>query len=284
MAAQKDYLMRAAYQWVVSQESPRKVPWIGGLILPENPDISGWAGLDLVRFLRAIYSLDPLVRQRLHLIQLGDLFELWIGKLYHLVPGPDGVPRWRYPDSPQTVADWCLEVMIQNAPVFSWLDRLKGAGLAEMKFLGGNHDGYLMKDDVATLLALPTREPFYRGLHGDMLVEHGHRFDSANHDNVNGKNPFKGPIVTMLLIGAPKLRELETPVGIASELWTPESRDGCLLGATLVYLHERMELQQKPFSIYVMAHTHRRMLTRFDIRTKYTTTNHEEGIRGEARP
>jgi hypothetical protein len=283
MASQKDYLYHSVYDWVASQPTPRTEPVIRG-VKGGHPDISGRAGLDFARFVRALCCLDPRVRQRLHFIQLGDLLEMWVGHYYQLAPGEDGTPTWRWPDSPRRVATWGLEVMLQNAPVFEELDRLANAGLAEVKYLGGNHDGYLMRPEITQQLALPPRDPIYRGLNGDLLAEHGHRFDGWNHDGVHGREILSGPFITFLLLARPDLRQLEGPLGKIAEAWSPERRDAYLLGATLLYLHERMELRKKPFSIYAMAHTHARTLLRFDIRTKYVTSNREEGQRGEVVP
>jgi len=245
----------------------------------DNPDISGQAGRSLTRFLHALASLDSEIRQRLHFIQLGDMFELWIGRKYHLVPGPDGTPRWRTPESPDIVAGWGLEVMIQNAPVFTALKLLARAGLAEVKYLGGNHDGYLMKPELAAGLGLPVRAPCFRGLNDDLFVEHGHRFDSWNFDNVDGQSLLSGPGVTRLLLLKPSLRKLEGPLG-KMRFWEPAQRDVHLMGATLHYLYQRFARQQKPFSIYAMGHSHERMLARFDIRTQHSTKDAERSSTG----
>ena len=283
MARQPDRLLRSAYECAAYHRAMGDVPTARGPF-GDNPDISGHAGGELTRFLRALASLDPLVRKRLHFIQLGDLFELWVGRSYQLSPGPDGMPDWRRPQSLNGVATWGLEVMIQNSPVFSALKRLESAGLAEVKYLAGNHDGYLMKEDLAAQLGMPQREPSYRGLNGDLFVEHGHRFDTANFDNVNGRSVQSGPFVTRLLLLKPSLRDLEGPLGKLTILATPAQRDVHLLGATLQFLDERFEQGKKPFSIYAMGHTHARMLARFDIRTKYATTDHEEDYGHEVMP
>jgi hypothetical protein len=235
----------------------------------DNPDISMHAGESLARFLDGLASLDAQLRSRLHFIHLGDLFELWVGRKYHLVPGPDGIPRWRLPESADIVADWCLEVMVQNEPVFSALRRLERAGLAEVKYLVGNHDGYLLKPEMTTQLGLPARAPLYRGLNGDLLAEHGHRFDSWNFGNVNGDELLSGPGLTRLLLLKPALRKLEGPLG-KMMFWTPKQRDLHMLGASLLFLDERFQQQKKPFSIYAMGHSHHRMLVRFDVRAEYS--------------
>jgi UDP-2,3-diacylglucosamine pyrophosphatase LpxH len=276
MARQKDYRLHNHYDiasykpstypvaaLLAKVEMPDPNPWAN-----TNPDISGGAGREAARFLRCVASLDQTLRSRLHFIQLGDLFELWIGRSYHLVPGADGNPKWRSPASADTVANWCLEVMVQNAPVFAALHRLQQAGLAEVRYLGGNHDGYLLQEDLPAQLALPRREPFYQGLHGDLMVEHGHRFDGSNHDNVKGTPLYSGPGVTRALLLFPWLRQLEGTKEDVWSLWQPRQRKLYHLGATVLYLYDRLELKRKPFSIYAMAHTHARILTRLHVRAK----------------
>jgi len=144
--------------------------------------------------------------------------------------------------------------------------------------------GYLMKEELAIQLALSARESVYRGLNGDLQIEHGHRFDGSNFDNVNGQKLNSGPGVTELLHLLPFLRKYEPALGAIRVLTDPSSRDGYLLGATLLYLLERFQTRRKPFSIYVMGHTHEPTLVRFDVRAEYTMTYHEEATGGDARP
>jgi UDP-2,3-diacylglucosamine pyrophosphatase LpxH len=274
MAAQTDRVMRSAYECAAFHRAMGDVPEASLPGFP-NPDISQHAGESLVYFLCALASLDQGVRSRLHFIHLGDMFELWVGRRYHLVPGPNGEPTWRYPQSRYVVADWCLEVMIQNAPVFWALKRLEDAGLAEVKYVAGNHDGYLLKPDLTTHLGLQPRDPLYRGLNGDLLAEHGHRFDSWNFDNIDGTDLLSGPWICKLLLAIPFLRKLEEPLGTLWGLATIQQLDAHLLGATLHFLDEKSGLERKPFSIYAMGHSHRPLLIRFDIRTEYAVLNKE---------
>jgi len=190
------------------------------------------------------------------------------------------------------VADWALEVMIQNAWVMEAFRRIERAGLAEVRYLEGNHDAYLRKPEVTSQLRLPHRELSYRGLSDDLFVEHGHRFDSWNYDEVQGyyevgrtRIPsLSGPTITRGLLHVPGLRSWEGLGEFYSALRSPSNRDKYLLGATLVYLFERFEANQKPFSIYAMGHTHECMMRRFDVRAQYTGSYHDEATAGEARP
>jgi UDP-2,3-diacylglucosamine pyrophosphatase LpxH len=251
---------------------------------PLNPDIFGQAGADLVRFLGAVAELPKEIKQRLHFIQTGDMFELWVGRDYQFMPGQNGRPMWIDASAPNRVADWAREVLVQNAPSFAAFRRLEHAGLAEVKYLAGNHDAYLARPELSSQLRLPARDQTYRGLSDDLLVEHGHRFDGWNFDKVNGQHWLSGPFLTKLLLYNPDIRSLEPLGGYIMAFTSPPTRDVYLLGATLAYLFERFHVQQKPFSIYAMGHTHARMMLRFDVRATYTGSYHEEGTEGEVRP
>jgi len=263
MARQSDYTLRGYYDRAAGDRENNIVPEVRRLANQNQeatPDIFAQAGVDLVRFLRALAALREDVRQQLHFIQAGDMFELWVGRDYQFVLGEDGRPRWIDQGAPGRVVQWALEVMIQNAPVFAAFQRLQGAGLAEVKYLSGNHDSYLARPDVTSQLGLPPRDLTYRGLSDDLMLEHGHRFDDWNYDGMNGQRLFSGPGITKQLMDNPDLRKFEPLGGYISALTNPATRDGYLLGATLAYLFERFHLQQKPFSIYVMGHTHARMM------------------------
>jgi len=286
MARQPDYLLHSYHDRAAMARKDNEVRRAAARNpnTDSSPDIFAQAGQDLVHFLRALCGLPDDVKNRLHFIHTGDMFELWVGRDYQFVPGPNGAPVWADASAPNRVANWALEVLIQNTPVFSALRRLEGAGLAEVKYLAGNHDGYLARPELTSQLGLPRRDLTYTGLSGDLFVEHGHRFDGWNFDAVKGQHFLSGPGLTKLLLVEPDIRQLEPLGGYVSVFTSPPTRDIYLLGATLAYLFERFHVRQKPFSIYAMGHTHARMMVRFDVRANYTGSYHEEGTTGEARP
>ena len=193
-------------------------------------DIFGAAGEDLVIFINGLCDLSSNIKSLLHFINLGDMFELWLGREYQFRTGYTD-PQWRSNESINLVSDWALEIMIQNTPVLEAFNRLTSAGLAEVKFLWGNHDAYLKSASVTNQLGLLRRDPVYRGLNGDIFAEHGHRFDRSNHDNVSA---WGGPAGANAAYTMPVLRSAEpmvrslTSIGHASTM-----RDCYLLGATL---------------------------------------------------
>jgi len=236
-----------------------------------NPDIFGTAGSDLAIFVNALRSLNQGTKRLLHFIQLGDMLELWVGRDYQFVPGSTIRPRWADEGtSPNLAANWALETMIQNTPVFEALRTLQGAGLAEVKYVWGNHDAYTMSRRVTEQLELLSRDPVYRGLNGDILAEHGHRFDRSNFDNLEYQPLFSAPAVTNLTYLVPVARRAEPTARTFTSIGHPSAMLDCyLLGATLLYLNQRYDQQQHPFSVYIMGHSHCRQLFTFQIRVEY---------------
>jgi UDP-2,3-diacylglucosamine pyrophosphatase LpxH len=229
-------------------------------------DIFEQAGDDLVTFLDAICNITTELKHKTHFVQTGDMFELWLGREYqYQSDGHNSL--WLGAESPNRVADWILEVMIHNMPVIEAFRRLENTGLQEIKYVWGNHDSYVKDDVVTSQVGLIKRDPFYTGLNGDLYIEHGHRFDTANHDGISYL--FKGPFWANAAFNVPVVRQLEGPARSVTGIGHPKERDGYLLGATLVYLHDRYDFNINPFSIYVMGHTHARKLLRYNIRAEY---------------
>jgi|ERR1035437_6695252 UDP-2,3-diacylglucosamine pyrophosphatase LpxH len=237
--------------------------------LGTNADIYGNAEVDLVAFIDGIISLPAAIKSQIHFIQTGDLFELWLGRSYQYKPSVHGEPVFESDNSPNLIADWCLEVMIQNARLFEALHRLERCGLREVKYLWGNHDAYLKEKVITRLLDIPDRDPIYIGLNNDLHAEHGHRFDCQNHDNT--AYWFEGPMGAELAYSLPVLRSAEKPYRtISSLLSRSNERDLYLEGASLIFLAEKYDLKKPPFAIFAMGHTHDRKLFKFKIKAEYS--------------
>jgi hypothetical protein len=157
---------------------------------------------------------------------------------------------------------WNMEVMEAHRAV-------EQAGLAEVLYLWGNHDAYLMSPDLCTQVSLPARPASFAGLGGDLHVEHGHRFDSSNFDNVKWTG---GPFWANAAYYFPSIRKAEPLGRNAVSLMTgaPEERHCYYIGASLLYLHQKFVEKQRPFSIFCMGHTHARMLGIFTITGQYS--------------
>jgi len=265
MRRQPHHLMRNYYSLAQRDRERSHLPTARGPV-SGNPDIFLHAGRDLVRFLGELRGLSAETKRRLHFIQTGDMFELWLGRDYQFAAGRSR-PRWLDSGSVNRVSDWALEVIIQNTPVIDAFRRLERAGLAEVKYLWGNHDAYLKDPTVTTQLGLAQRDPTYTGLNNDLFSEHGHRFDRSNHDNTSA---WSGPAGANAAFYIPVFRTAEPLARTLTSIGHPSTmRDCYLLGATLIYLHTRYDRGSSPFSIYVMGHSHDRKLFSFNIGIRY---------------
>jgi hypothetical protein len=246
----------------------RRVDERNGRELYHESDIFLPAGSHLVRFLGALARLSSGVKGRLHVINLGDMFELWLNREYQFVGGEEGGPVFRGGGA-DNAADWTAEVMLANMGVIETHRALETASLAEVSYLWGNHDAYLMHPDVTSQVGLPPRSASYTGLNGDLHIEHGHRFDSKNHDKIKSSD---GPWFANLTYHHPRIRDWEKYGRSAVSLVTgsPEVRDSFLLGASLLYLHHKLRRHEKPFSVFCMGHTHSRFMRVYNITALYS--------------
>ncbi len=174
---------------------------------------------------------------------------------------------------PNRVSNWALEVIIQNTPVVEAFKQLEHAGLAEVKYLWGNHDAYLGREAVTFQLDLPQHLPTFSARKGDLFCEHGHRFDRSNFDNTD-YGFTSGPSVSKKVYQYPILREAEDFGREFTSIGHPSKQLDChLLGATLIYLYQRYDLGKNPFSIYIMGHSHKHNLLRFNVRAEFHLYN-----------
>lgn len=256
---QKNYLYRNYYTLAqIDREKKRRNI--------HQSDIFGSAGSDLIFFLNGLCNLSLDIKKKLHFIHLGDMFELWLGRDYQYKPGYRD-PQWVSDESIDLVSDWALEIIIQNEPVIDAFNKLYNSKMAEVKFLWGNHDAYLRDVIVTSQLNLPKRDPTYVGLNGDLFAEHGHRFDRSNHDNVSA---WSGPAGAKAAYYVPVVRKAEPFARKVTSIGHPSEILDChLLGASLIYLYQKYDLQRNPFNIYVMGHSHNRQLFTFKINTEY---------------
>jgi hypothetical protein len=241
----------------------------GTTISPHQSDIFGSAGAHLIRFLNALTRLPTGLASKTHFISMGDTFELWLNRDYQFVPGGDGIHPRFIAGGEDRATEYIAEVMLWNMEVIEAFRTLEKSDLAEVKFLWGNHEAYLMSSSVVSKVSLSPRASSYRGLNGDLVAEHGHRFDASNHDNIKSSD---GPFFANLAYWFPSVREAEPIARDAKSLFTgaPKERDCYLLGASLVYLYQKFKQKQKPFSIFCMGHTHSKHLCTFDITGQYS--------------
>jgi UDP-2,3-diacylglucosamine pyrophosphatase LpxH len=235
----------------------------GGRRRAHEADIFREAGTQLGRFLGALAHLTPNCRSRIHLIVMGDMFELWLNRTYLFESTDSGPPQF-VPGGENRAADYVAEVMLWNTDVIEAFQQVEQAGLAEVKYIWGNHEAYLMSASVTRQTGLQRRWPEYNGLNGDLHAEHGHRFDSWNFDNVRG---WSGPDISNWVFWAPSLRQCEP--------FDEGKRNTFVRGASLLYLSERIDRRQKPFRVFCMGHTHRPFMRRVKIRINYSPHGRE---------
>lgn len=259
MRRQADYLYRNYYSLARGDTERGRHP-------TNDADIFKSAGADLVLFLNTLSNLDPNVKRLVHFIQLGDMYELWLGRDYQYRSGHNN-PEWVSNRSLNIVSNWGLEVMIQNREVVEAFQRINAAGLREVKYLWGNHDAYLKSTQVTGQLNLQQRDPIYTGLGGAIYAEHGHRFDRSNHDNVTA---WDGPAGANAAYYVPVLRSAEPLARTLTSIGHPSTMRDChLLGATLIHLYRTYDQNTTPFNVYVMGHSHDRQLFTFNVYVQY---------------
>jgi hypothetical protein len=263
-----DGLYRNYFRWAQYGRDHNKPPVS---ILPgDTPDIFGNAGRDLAYLLTGLSKLPAAIQELLHVIHIGDMFELWLG---HDWLQDDGYqyragtvdPEWKGDKSIDIVSGWAVQVMIENTPVFEGFARLHESAVKEVKYLWGNHDAYVKDPRVVAKLGVPQRDPWYTGMNGDLFCEHGHRFDDSNFDNVGRSD---GPLGADVAYHQPTFRKYESLARGAPKPGRYGEPDCYLVGASLLYLHQKYRLEQKPFSIYVMGHTHACKLFHFPIKAR----------------
>lgn len=202
-------------------------------------DIFGGAGADLVRFAELLGASR--VVDRIHFVQAGDMYDLWIGlerffdeceahevRLHDREYGKGVLKATEFVDY------WMGRTAEVNPGVIKSLHGLKVC----QTWLWGNHDCYLAACDLS---GVPKRQREYR--ENGVYIEHGHRCDNCNRDG-----SVSGHFFTNLVFTTPSLREGD-----------PNRRDYYLTYAALAYV-------AKPdFAVYVMGHTHSPFLTRLTI-------------------
>jgi hypothetical protein len=233
-----------------------------------DADIFGNAGKHLVRFLNALCRTSDSIRNKLHVVNMGDMTELWLNRAYQFVPGKDLQPDF-IPGGVDNVADWVSEVVLWNMEVIEAQRALDQAGFSSVTYLWGNHDAYLMSPDVCSQVSFHRREGSFIGSGGKLHVEHGHRFDSSNFDNIKSSD---GPFFANAAYYFPAIRKAE-PLGrgaVSLVSGAPEERDCYLIGASLLFLQQKFVETKSPFRVFCMGHTHSRMLRTFNISGQYS--------------
>jgi hypothetical protein len=192
-----------------------------------------------------------------HLMQLGDMFDFWVGMLCHFVENPstsgtvmlDGT--FSGPTAMEFVDYWANTTAYLTARSHAVVRVLGYRG--PKKFLYGNHDNYFsptgyVPPAVIALSGQRRAASFEKALH--FFSEHGHRNDSFNKDGAR-----KGWAMTQSAFRVPAVRNFE-----------PSSRLDRLKDASDLWIQKNNA--NAPFAVYVMGHTHVGCLTRVTIRDR----------------
>ena len=230
-------------------------------------DVFDSAGADLLAWLRMIkaYQSDSNAQQPpVRLMQLGDLFDFWIGLQcpFDLVGGARNFPD---PSSARRfVNHWLAESLRNPAIEFLWNfdtheppvtdDRLKTV------FLHGNHDTYM-----GTSL-LQGREPllsqFVESDKG-LIAQHGHQDDAFNNEPTAGI----GYLLTQAVFLDNYVRTIEDPMSslktkLFGGMWTRLGYDEAALKNCVF---QRLDAGAPPASTFIMGHTHEPALQRVNV-------------------
>ena len=206
---------------------------------------------DLVNLLNVVNAVQ-LPGKSVHLIQVGDMYDLWIGLGRFFDELVDSV---RLKDR-QLAFDGASHTFTANDFIDYWINNTNNnfPSLANAfarfrgskTFLYGNHDNYLAVkfNGYSERTGINQREKEIRK--GGHFIEHGHRGDSSNCDGA-----IFGHQVTQAVLHFKFLRAVD-----------PNQRAAFVTVAALAFI------ENPDFFIYAMAHTHSPYLTSVKIVTQ----------------
>jgi len=186
----------------------------------------------------------------IHFIQVGDLYDLWIGlgSFFQRVAGPPG--EVRLSDAFHLTARSFINYWIRNArncyPALT--AKIDNLAVGRKTFLYGNHDNYLARHSAG----MPSRQRFLRESGSGLYVEHGQWVDSSNYDG--GTGAMGGHRMTDYVFGTPLLRSVD-----------PQRRHFYTTASAIEYVNRR------DFGIFVMGHTHMPYLTKVQVQVQVVT-------------
>jgi hypothetical protein len=230
------------------------------------------ASTDALASFLGLLCATPFAGQ-VHLVQAGDLYELWAGfdRWFQARPsGPPGVDM-RSDAAIRACADQIALIHDYYDGVFTAFDRA-AATLGSVKFLHGNHDNYLWNSGVVAAAnreieeragrtsgsifgnrAFPRSRCFPREASGmfvsnGMVVEHGQRIDTSNSDGNE-----TGHSATQQGVGGGRM------AAFAKE-FDCVRRESFVFGAAALWVTRNMD-----FSVYVMGHTHEPIVKNVEV-------------------
>ncbi len=230
-----------------------------------DADIFENAANDLDQF---ISRLESWRRTPIYLIQVGDMYELWIGLncLFRDVSEHRVVLR-EEEDNLRIIRDWVCNFVDasiqvgQEGALQSLTRRLHNCHVDSQKWLLGNHDNYLR------VLTAPehrrdTDPPrrFMNFWNNGIHIEHGHQADTS----FNRDGETQGWHLTQIAFVQRRVRDLESFFSEAMHrLGLGSRRDTFLEYAAKKYCEHRQDSPR--MTVFGMAHTHDPYLTRFSV-------------------
>ncbi len=230
----------------------------------------------MINFLEHVRSLaeKPEWKDKITLIQLGDMYELWAGRELEFIPNdPPEKPEvnlvW---GGAQEVSRWISETHQRFSTLFQVFDECAKQGIA-MRFLHGNHDNYLLcsevvqeantciKSDIILKSDPPTTVyERHKEINQDhVFIEHGQRCDPYNRDGATeGFNNCNSAVAHPILQGLGAVERAMFVVGAAAK-WC---------------------VQERNFGVYVMGHTHTPNLKRVEVYHEREGANYVAGPGG----
>jgi hypothetical protein len=224
----------------------------------KGADIFEDAGTDLQRWLVLLkqYQIDNGTKLPVRLMQLGDLFDFWVG-----LKCPFSLPRGAriFPDGGKAAAFvtyWMEQSLLNPAINYLWhFDEKHPKARGDLKtvFLYGNHDTYMgsLLSEKERLNARFDEDP-------GLVAQHGHQEDAFNSE----RRAAFGYLLTQAAFADDYVRTIEDPVSslgptLFGGSWT---RLGLAEMAINTCLFDGTGPKKKRAMIFVMGHTHEPML------------------------
>lgn len=222
------------------------------------------------KFARDLSELPTHLRENIHLVQTGDMYDLWVGYpcLFEQTASPQ-IALVNQPDVVSEIGRWIEDIRSDNpgAAAFELLEKSCG----QVTYIYGNHDCYLVLPHCTHDWRLPQREPYLEGR--GVFLEHGHRFEvlfpagfPGNRDgDVSGWRATAAAF-GQLESNSPGVEAQAYKAGL--DVWWAETNQRPMVLSELAKLWAARRAGSsvsRPIHIFVTAHTHAAALQRIQI-------------------
>lgn len=222
------------------------------------------------KFARELSELPPQLRRRIHVVQTGDMYDLWVG--YPCLFQKTAIPQVALVNQPDAVSEigrWLAEIRGGNpgSMAFELMDKSCG----QVTYIYGNHDCYLILPQCTSDWRLPQREPYLEGR--GVFLEHGHRFEVLFTEGFPGNRDgdVSGWQATAAAFGqlesnSPGVESQAYKAGL--DVWWAETNQRPIVLSELAKLWAARRAGssvRRPIHIFVTAHTHAAALQRIRV-------------------